>query len=190
MSLEQQLEALGNKIDTLIGVLVANGGGVANVTAVTVTAAAAAEAVAAATGEKNVGGRPKTRYYKSADSGQVLKTSGVAPSGSWNEITKAEYDKFNNDAAKGVQTKPAAAETSQKSDDVFGDDEGEPGRTYTLDDVRETALKLRDTTSMDDAKAFIATFGVAKVAELPESKFADFITKANAKIAAAQEPEL
>ena len=188
MSLEQQIETLNGKIDTLIGALVAVGAGI-NVAA---PAAVVNNAAAEAATEKNVGGRPKTRYYKSSDSGQVLKTSGVAPSGSWAEITKAEYDKFNLEAAKGVQTKPAdKPETTQKSDDVFGDDdEGEAGKTYTLDDVRETALKLRDATSMEAAKEFISTFGVIKVAELPEAKFADFITKANAKIAAAQEPEL
>ena len=55
-----------------------------------------------------------------------------------------------------------------------------------MDDVREVALKLRDKTSMDDAKAFIATFGVAKVADLPQDKFGDFIAKANEKLTEAE----
>jgi len=216
MSIEQQLERLNANLEALVGAIVANTsvsksaaaadkpvfaasaekaaatGGVSMNTEPTNAGATATEAEpAAGKDEKRGPGRPKTRYYRADETGVAIKTSGDAPEGRWTEISKAEYDKANN--AVAASTKPAAkAEptpepAADSASDPFADDEpATPAKQYTLDDVREVALKLRDKTSMDDAKAFIATFGVAKVADLPQDKFGDFIAKANEKLTEAE----
>lgn len=79
----------------------------------------------------------------------------------------------------------SVAETPQAQDDPFGDTEAPAAATYTIDDVREAALKLRDATSTEKAKEFIAKFGVSTIKDLPESKFADFIQKATKAVSAA-----
>lgn len=200
MSLEQQIERLNQNLETLVGAIAASNGIVAKMLAaggavhtnvVNDNNAAEGKTEAADTGsdEKPGRGRPKTRYFKHKDGGQAVKTSGVGPGSDWVETTKAEYDAMNLSSAKAAQEaqKPAAP----ADEDPFADDAPTaattPAKTYTLDDVREIGLKLRDTTSADDAKALIATYGVAKLAELPAAKWADFVDKANAKIKEAEE---
>ena len=84
--------------------------------------------------------------------------------------------------ATGVKSAPRAGPRPSRPLTRLRTTSRRPPPRSTLDDVREVALKLRDKTSMDEAKAFIATFGVAKVADLPRDKFGDFITKANEKL--------
>lgn len=201
MSLENQLERLNTNLESLIGAIVAGNGLVSALASPAITIkneiatsdVADAAAAAAATGDEKSGrGRSKTRYFKNKEGSQAVKTSGVGPGPDWVEITKAEYESQNFTNANNVKSAREAAidEKLQKAkaeegadQDPFGTNDAastKPART--LDDVREIALKLRDATSMDDAKAFIATFGVAKVADLPPAKFDDFVTKAQAKL--------
>ncbi len=189
MSLEDKIEALTKNVErlttvseALIGALAAHN---------PLAAAPAAEKPqaadnplggepAAAAGSKGPG-RPKTRYYQSGENGTVIKTSGDPLGEPWKEITKADYERLNTGNG-GTSTKPAA------SAPPAADTATSTGPT--LDDVREMGLKLRDATSMDIAKSFVAEFGVAKLADLPPEKFGEFIKKAQAKIDAASESEL
>ena len=200
MSLENQLERLNTNLESLIGAIVAGNGLVSALASPattikneTATSDVADAAAATATGDEKSGrGRPKTRYFKNKEGSQAVKTSGVGPGPDWVEITKAEYESQNFTNANNVKSAREAAidEKLQKAkaedgadQDPFGtNDAASTTPARTLDDVREIALKLRDATSMDDAKAFIATFGVAKVADLPPAKFDDFVTKAQAKL--------
>lgn len=212
MSIEQQLERLNANLEALVGAIAANTsvsksapaadkpvfaasaekaavtGGVSMKDETTNAGATVTEtAPAADKDEKRSPGRPKTRYYRADETGVTIKTSGDVPEGRWTEISKAEYDKANHAAATGVKSAPKSEPTTEPAADPFADDEpAAPAKEYTLDDVREVALKLRDKTSMDEAKAFIATFGVAKVADLPQDKFGDFIAKANEKLTEAE----
>ena len=212
MSIEQQLERLNANLEALVGAIAANTsvskstlaadkpvfaasaekaavtGGVSMKDEATNADATTTEtAPAAGKDEKRGPGRPKTRYYRADETGVTIKTSGDVPEGRWTEISKAEYDKANHTAATGVKSAPKSEPTTEPDADPFADDEpAAPAKEYTLDDVREVALKLRDKTSMDEAKAFIATFGVAKVADLPQDKFGDFIAKANEKLTEAE----
>lgn len=171
MSLESQLERLNTNIEALVGAIAAS-------TSIKATAAAAPAPAAATTTEKPAKPR-KAKTEAPAAAAPVASTLGVS----------AEQ------VAEDLKQAPAAApaaEAPQANDDPFGDlNAGETAApTYTIDDVREAALKLRDATDMDKAKAFIAKFGVDSIKYLPEDKFADFITKANAAIKAAKNADL
>lgn len=163
-TLNANLAELNGLIGSLVGAIAANTSVAASITSPAALAAAAPAAEKPAKPRK-----PKTEA-----------TAVAAPAASAMGVSA---EQVADDLAK------APAEAPQANDDPFGDlNEAEtPAPTYTVDDVREVALKLRDATSMDKAKAFIATFGVDSIKYLPEDKFADFIAKANAAIAAAKD---
>jgi SWI/SNF-related matrix-associated actin-dependent regulator of chromatin subfamily A-like protein 1 len=50
-----------------------------------------------------------------------------------------------------------------------------PGSTHTLDDVRTSMAKLIGAGKRDQALAILAKFGVAKVSDIPEDKFASVL---------------
>lgn len=112
----------------------------------------------------------------------------VAASPAAEKPTRTRRTKEQIAAEEAAAATPAAdtvVETPQAEDDPFGDTEAPAAATYTIDDVREAALKLRDATSTEKAKEFIAKFDVSTIKDLPESKFADFIQKANKVVSAA-----
>lgn len=179
MSIEQQLERLNANLEALVGAIAANTS-VANAIASTASAAlpagdkpqAAENPLGEAPANPRGAGRPKTVYYRLAN-GEVVKSSSKdTPVEGAVEITKDEYD--------AAQVKPPKAET--KTEPKSEPAAGTSSVTYTIDDVREVALKYRDKTSQEQAKAHIATFGVASIKDLPEAKFAEFIEKTKALI--------
>lgn len=167
MSIEAQLDRLNSNLEALVGAIAAN----TSVAATLTNAGPAPQAAESPLGnddDKNPrgAGRPKTVYYRLAN-GEVVKSSSKdAPVEGAVEITKAEYEEAQKPkpAGKATDTKPAA----------------DSSNALTIDDVREVALKYRDKTNQETAKAHIATFGVASIKDLPAEKFAEFITKTNA----------
>ena len=80
--------------------------------------------------------------------------------------------------AAPAPTPEPVAETPQAEEDPFGAEEAPAAATpvYTLDDVRTAGLAFRDKHGQDKAKALIkAIGGVDKLADMPESKWAEFI---------------
>ena len=177
MSIEQQLERLNANLEAIVGAIAANTSVASSFTAAAAVGStdkpqAAENPLGDAPANPRGAGRPKTLYYRLAN-GEVVKSSSKdTPVKGAVEITKDEYD--------AAQAKPNKAET--KTEPKAEPAAGASSVTYTIDDVREVALKYRDKTSQEQAKAHIATFGVASIKDLPEVKFAEFIEKTKALI--------
>jgi hypothetical protein len=122
-------------------------------------------------------GRPKKmRYWREGSTG-VLEEATDAPGVGWTEITKAKFDAMRESPAAVSTTAPTPV-----ADDPFAD-EDEPAAaavpTVTLDQVREIAFKVRDKFGNDLAKDLIGRYAV-KLAEIPESRYAEFVAEAQA----------
>lgn len=79
-----------------------------------------------------------------------------------------------------AESAPApVAEAPQAAADPFGDAPAPApaSQSFTLDDVREYGLKLRDAKGVEAAKKLIESFGVAKLADIPADKYAAFVRK-------------
>lgn len=85
--------------------------------------------------------------------------------------------------APAAETAPAAEEVAQAEADPFADDSVDTimaaPPTYTINDVREAGLKLKDKIGLEKTREFIAKFGVSTIKDVPESRFAEFVTAAN-----------
>lgn len=48
----------------------------------------------------------------------------------------------------------------------------------TVDDIRDALVKINNAQGLDAAKAFMDRFGVVRVSDVPEDRYAEFITAA------------
>lgn len=106
-------------------------------------------------------------------------TSNAAPAAAPEKPAKAPKKEKATEPAPAPAAEPVpAAEVPQAEVDPFADDVADAAPTYTLDDVREAGLKLKDKIGLEKTREFIAKFGVSTIKDVPESKFAEFVTAA------------
>jgi hypothetical protein len=177
MSIEAQIERLNANIENLVGVLAAVASRGTSAPAVAPVNPGPTVTTSPAPAGGAGPGRPRTVYYRLPNGQAVKSSSKDTPVGGAVEITKAEYEKAV--AAPPVEVVKGGAAPAQEAD-AFGEPADEPATAGpTLDDVRNAGLAYRDKHGVDEAKKLIATFGVAKLADMPEARWAEFIAKAN-----------
>lgn len=166
MSIEAQLERLNQNIESLVGAIAANTSVAASIANGNTNQTTAVAAPAAA--DKPTRTR-RTKEEIAADAAKEAKaTEGTLPA--------ATTEKLDEELTHADQ------QATQAEEDPFGDSApATETKTYTLDDAREAGLKLKDVVGLDKARAFISTFGVDSIKDLPADKFGAFITKANAE---------
>lgn len=152
MSIEAQLERLNTNLENLVGAIAAN---TSVASALANTGPTALEASLTKVVPKKTT-KPKEEVKAEAPAPAPAPVAEAAPAPAA-EVPQAEADPFADDSVEAIMASAP---------------------TYTLDDVREAGLKLKDKIGLEKTREFIAKFGVSTIKDVPPSRFAEFVTAA------------